>query len=192
MSAMEKATRHPQMARVYEAARVALKSRGPVAQSALAASINVAPQIINNWEKRGPSKSGLLQFQQTLGVNATWVEFQTGPMLIDAQPHAAAPPAHHPARTAADPRVGSLSSLEVDVVLSLRKLPDLQRQRTRIDLMIAAEAIDQRATMALAKAGITAPPVTAERAAQVLPAPPGGPARDTIPGALDPHSADSG
>lgn len=73
---------HVQMSRLYEAARAAGRLSGDADQSEMARLLNVAPQNVNNWEKRGPSKEALLDAQAEFGVNATWVATGTGPMFV--------------------------------------------------------------------------------------------------------------
>lgn len=71
------------MSRLYEAA----KSRGLIdaakEQSSLAGVLNVAPQNVNNWEKRGVSKEAALQLQLDHRFSATWILFGAKPMFID-------------------------------------------------------------------------------------------------------------
>ncbi|AZR94988.1 hypothetical protein BBB39_15380 [Bordetella trematum] len=73
---------HEQMARMYEAARAAGRLSGEADQTDLARLLNVAPQNVHNWEKRGPSKDALLDAQAAFGVNATWVTTGSGPMFV--------------------------------------------------------------------------------------------------------------
>jgi hypothetical protein len=73
---------HAHMERLYEAARAAGRITGDADQTAMARLLNVAPQNVNNWEKRGPSKEALLDAQAAFGVNATWVMTGAGPMFI--------------------------------------------------------------------------------------------------------------
>lgn len=73
---------HEQMARLYQAAKRAGKLESDVDQSGMARLLNIAPQNVNNWEARGPSKVALLHAQDTFGVNATWVQTGAGPMFI--------------------------------------------------------------------------------------------------------------
>lgn len=73
---------HEQMARMYEAARAAGRLSGEADQTDLARLLNVAPQNVHNWEKRGPSKDALLDAQAAYGVNATWVATGSGPMFV--------------------------------------------------------------------------------------------------------------
>lgn len=77
-------TMHKAMERLYEAARASGKLVGDTDQANLARLLNVAQQNVNNWEKRGPSKEGLLAAQTALGVNATWVIEGSGPMFMRA------------------------------------------------------------------------------------------------------------
>lgn len=187
---MSKAPMHPQMARIYMAAREAKKLAQDQGQTALAELINVAPQIVNNWEKRGPSKMGLLQFQNVVGINATWVETGIGPMLVVDEAHRSAREADErlqqiPAPTSHDVRVGPMTSMEVELVLAFRELGDWMKRKVHAQMMMDAENTNHRASSALAKVGIVAPIVTAARAAATLPPPPGGRAPDTAPGELD-------
>ncbi|WP_147400679.1 helix-turn-helix domain-containing protein [Bordetella avium] len=77
---------HAQMGRLYEAARAAGRLSGEADQTDMARLLNVAPQNVNNWEKRGPSKEALLDAQAAFGVNATWAATGTGPMFIGGSP----------------------------------------------------------------------------------------------------------
>ena len=81
---------HAHMERLYEAARAAGRLTGDADQTAMARLLNVAPQNVNNWEKRGPSKEALLDAQAAFGVNATWVMTGAGPMFVGGT----AAPAH--------------------------------------------------------------------------------------------------
>ncbi|AZY52216.1 XRE family transcriptional regulator [Bordetella avium] len=74
---------HIQMTRLYEAARIAGRLSGDTDQADLARLLNVAPQNVNNWENRGPSKDALLEAQAAIGINATWVMKGVGPMFIN-------------------------------------------------------------------------------------------------------------
>ncbi|TQJ97294.1 S24 family peptidase [Achromobacter sp. SLBN-14] len=77
---------HEQMARIYEAARASgMLVSGPE-QANLARLLNVAQQNVNNWERRGPSKEGMLAAQNVLGVNATWVMTGEGAMFTTSAP----------------------------------------------------------------------------------------------------------
>lgn len=73
---------HAQMDRLYEAARAAGRLSGDADQTEMARLLNVAPQNVNNWEKRGPSKEALLEAQAEFGVNAIWVLTGSGPMFV--------------------------------------------------------------------------------------------------------------
>lgn len=73
---------HAQMDRLYEAAREAGRLSGDADQTEMARLLNVAPQNVHNWEKRGPSKEALLDAQAAFGVNAIWVLTGSGPMFI--------------------------------------------------------------------------------------------------------------
>lgn len=56
---------HPTMQRVYE-----MTKQG---QSELGRSLNLSPQNIKNWEKRGISKEGLNLVTETFNLSADWV-----------------------------------------------------------------------------------------------------------------------
>lgn len=87
---------HEQMARIYEAARASGMLMSGPEQANLARLLNVAQQNVNNWERRGPSKEGMLAAQNVLGVNATWVMSGEGAMFT-AGAQAKAPAALEPA-----------------------------------------------------------------------------------------------
>ncbi len=71
-----------QMERLYQAARKARLLDPTSEQTSMGRLLNIAPQNVFNWEKRGPSKDGLLTAQKRFLVNATWVETGIGPMYI--------------------------------------------------------------------------------------------------------------
>jgi hypothetical protein len=62
---------HPSAERLYDAA----KSLTPpvTGQSAVARWLNVSPQNMTVWEKRGVSKAGAIKVQQLSGYSATWI-----------------------------------------------------------------------------------------------------------------------
>ena len=70
---------HPQMERLYLAARELRKAQG---QSELARTLNTSPQTIYNWESRGVSKQGMLLAQRIVGCSASWLETGKGPMSL--------------------------------------------------------------------------------------------------------------
>jgi hypothetical protein len=70
---------HETMARLYEAAKQISDAAG---QSAVARLLNVSPQLLTNWERRGVSFEGMLNAQETLGCNAVWLRKGVGPMLV--------------------------------------------------------------------------------------------------------------
>lgn len=82
---MSKKSIHVAMARLYEGARSACNRDQPHTPTELAGELEVTPQEVNNWERRGPSKNALLVSQLKLGINASWVEHHVGPMLIPGQ-----------------------------------------------------------------------------------------------------------
>ena len=56
---------HPTMARVFE--------RTGLEPSALALEINVSPQSVTNWSKRGISKSGAMAVAEEFGYSVDWI-----------------------------------------------------------------------------------------------------------------------
>lgn len=76
---------HPSAERLYEAAK---SLTPPVAgQSAVARWLNVSPQNMTVWEKRGVSKAGALTVQKLSGYSATWILEGTGEQKVgDAEP----------------------------------------------------------------------------------------------------------
>ena len=61
---------HESAKRLYSAAK---EVRGVVGQSAVARLLNVAPQLMLNWERRGVSQEGALNAQMVLGCDANWI-----------------------------------------------------------------------------------------------------------------------
>ncbi len=49
----------------------------------LANALGVSPQMLKNWDRRGPSEGGLNQVQKRLGINSTWVKTGQGQQFID-------------------------------------------------------------------------------------------------------------
>lgn len=76
---------HPQMERLYLAARELKKIQG---QSELARTLNTSPQTIHNWESRGVSKQGLLLAQRIFGCSASWLESGKGSMSLSESSNA--------------------------------------------------------------------------------------------------------
>jgi phage repressor protein C with HTH and peptisase S24 domain len=74
---------HEQMIRLYKAAK---ELKGVEAPSDLADLLNESPQTINNWEKRGISKEGLLDVPDIIGCRLKWLRYGVGPMHLDALP----------------------------------------------------------------------------------------------------------
>lgn len=68
---------HETMVRLYEAA---LTLKGLKTPTEVARALNQSQQVINNWERRGISKAGMLKAQGALGCSATWLETGIGPM----------------------------------------------------------------------------------------------------------------
>ena len=77
---------HPAMARLYDAATERLYIKGACLQSEFADWLNISPQRVNNWDKRGPSKDIRIRCQNEYGINATWVETGVGERFLSESP----------------------------------------------------------------------------------------------------------
>ncbi|PQV51003.1 phage repressor protein C with HTH and peptisase S24 domain [Paraburkholderia sp. BL21I4N1] len=66
------------MERLYEAARLLHQIEGP---AQLAKFLNISEQLVNNWQRRGISKGGMLDAQKAFGCSATWLETGIPPMM---------------------------------------------------------------------------------------------------------------
>jgi DNA-binding transcriptional regulator YiaG len=71
---------HATMERLYEAARLLHKIEGP---AQLAKFLNISEQLVNNWQRRGISKGGMLDAQKYIGCSATWLETGVPPMMAN-------------------------------------------------------------------------------------------------------------
>lgn len=61
---------HPSYARLVDAAA----ARGIVGELAVCRALNLGAQsIVNNWQRRGVSKSGALDAEKYLSVSAVWI-----------------------------------------------------------------------------------------------------------------------
>ncbi len=72
---------HDTMTRLYKAA---LELRQLTTPTDVAREMRQSQQTINNWERRGMSKQGMLLAQAEFGVSASWLDTGRGPMLHDA------------------------------------------------------------------------------------------------------------
>lgn len=59
------------MIRIYKAAR---DLHGIDGQTPLANAIDELPQTVNNWEKRGASKQGMIKIQEILGISIDYIK----------------------------------------------------------------------------------------------------------------------
>lgn len=66
---------HATTARLYEAAKTL---KGISEPSALARAMNISPQVLNNWERRGMSAEGILAAEEALGCESRWLKTGTG------------------------------------------------------------------------------------------------------------------
>lgn len=72
---------HPTMVRLYEAA-LALKNLETPTD--VARALNQSQQTVNNWERRGMSRAGMIEAQKLIGCSATWLQTGKGSMAYDA------------------------------------------------------------------------------------------------------------
>ncbi len=76
--------RHEQTQRIYDALGGTKRiPRGAGALTALAKLLNESPQLVKNWDVRGPSDKGLVALQTETGLNATWVRTGEGALFIN-------------------------------------------------------------------------------------------------------------
>lgn len=75
---------HESMKRLYEAARIL---KGAETPTEVAKLLDTTPQVLNNWERRGISKEGLLTAQEAIGCRAEWVKKGIGLMVGFATGH---------------------------------------------------------------------------------------------------------
>lgn len=71
---------HATMVRLYEAAR---SLKGLETPTDVARALNQSQQTVNNWERRGMSRPGMLEAQKYLGCSATWLQTGKGSMTYD-------------------------------------------------------------------------------------------------------------
>lgn len=72
--------------RLHQAARAAKLLDPTTEQTSLARLLNVAPQNVHNWKKRGVSKDAAIEAQLLLGISATWVLYGKDSMMIPEEP----------------------------------------------------------------------------------------------------------
>lgn len=72
---------HATMVRLYEAARSLKNLETP---TDIARALNQSQQTVNNWERRGMSRVGMIEAQKLLGCSATWLQTGKGSMIYDA------------------------------------------------------------------------------------------------------------
>lgn len=72
---------HATMVRLYEAARSLKNLETP---TDVARALNQSQQTINNWERRGMSRVGMIEAQKHIGCSATWLQTGKGSMTYDA------------------------------------------------------------------------------------------------------------
>lgn len=114
---------HETTARLYEAARLL---RGLTTPTEVARLLNVAPQNVNNWERRGMSKAAMLDAQEKLGCSAVWLMTGEGTMLGAAP----VPPATDSSkRGRTRPEIEKTDRPESDIVFSSDDLASARSPR---------------------------------------------------------------
>ena len=66
---------HATTTRLYEAAKAI---KGITEPAALARAMNISPQVLNNWERRGISAEGILLAEETIGCESRWLKTGAG------------------------------------------------------------------------------------------------------------------
>ncbi|MFC4431438.1 LexA family transcriptional regulator [Cupriavidus respiraculi] len=84
---------HETMVRLYEAAR---KLKDLETPTDVARALNQSQQTINNWERRGMSRAGMIEAQKLIGCSATWLQTGQPPMTTDVGSAAEAAPSGGP------------------------------------------------------------------------------------------------
>ncbi|WP_174902190.1 hypothetical protein [Burkholderia pseudomultivorans] len=69
---------HETTRRLYAAAKEIWDIEGPANVARL---LNESPQLINNWERRGMSASGIIKAARTIGCRAEWLRSGDGDMV---------------------------------------------------------------------------------------------------------------
>lgn len=97
---------HDTMRRLYQSADALKQLSG---QTDVARALNMSPQRLNNWERRGISQAGANAAQALLGINSTWLLYGSGNMSAGEQP--ALQPASQPARIDPDKLALAIAAL---------------------------------------------------------------------------------
>jgi len=129
---------HETAVRLYEAAK-ALK--GLSEPTAVARAMNISPQVLNNWERRGMSAEGILAAEEFIGCESRWLKTGAGSM------HGAMPP-RLATESEADYRVISDATITAVVVgvQSVLRAAGLPREQlgSRKDLAAALRGTHNR------------------------------------------------
>lgn len=75
---------HATMVRLYEAVRTLRGLSETPTPTDIAKALNQSQQTINNWERRGMSRPGMIEAQKLIGCSATWLQTGKGSMVYDA------------------------------------------------------------------------------------------------------------
>jgi|GEM_PF-902320 len=75
---------HATMVRLYEAVRTLRGLQEQPTPTDIAKALNQSQQTINNWERRGMSRPGMIEAQKLIGCSATWLQTGKGSMAYDA------------------------------------------------------------------------------------------------------------
>lgn len=82
-------TAHPEIQRLLQALRERGLISGPHEATQLASLLNISPQLVTNWKRRGLSKEAKLDIQDRFGISATWLS--TGDRVHHAAASSPAP-----------------------------------------------------------------------------------------------------
>lgn len=137
---------HETMVRLYEAAK---KLKGLETPTEVARALNQSQQTVNNWERRGISKDGMLRAQASLGCSATWLQTGVPPMqAVNPKSGAYQIETKLSGKSEADtynpssPAVNAIPGVYVRPIVTYESLEELPRESTvlvtRIDVELSA------------------------------------------------------
>ena len=135
-------TAHPEIQRLLQALRERGLISGPHEATQLASLLNISPQLVTNWKRRGLSKEAKLDIQDRFGISATWLSTgdrvhhvaasSTAPLQAN-EPGAAAPYAAQSHRSRREKHLQALVAQLDDTALAILidKAGDLLKEYAR-------------------------------------------------------------